>query len=741
MIAGAGPSMLPTTAPNLTAQGTILGTLQYMAPEQLEGHESDARSDIFAFGAVGYEMVTGRKAFTGKSHASLVSAIMSSEPAAMASEQPLTPPTLDHIVRRCLAKDPQERWQSMSDVMRELTWVAESIPNPFAPGLPTPGAAPGGRRERLAWIAAAALAVTIIVLGGLAYTRGSVDERVQKFSILPPPGVTVNRDYLAVSPDGRSVAFVASSAEGRSLLWIRSLGDLSARALPSTEDARHPFWSPDSRFIGFFAERQMKKIQAAGGQAQRICDAPYGFGGTWNREGIILFAPDDSTVLYRVSANGGTPSPVTKLAAERSENGHSSPTFLPDGRHFLYVATGGSQRGINMSQLNSATSRHVIDSDSVALYAPPKLSKRSRGHLIYVRNRVLLAQPFDADRGEIVGDAVPIGDGTVQVAPIGAGAPISVTDAGVLAYRAFSANTELAWFDRLGRRVGTLGHSEPFNSIEMSPDGTRLAVERDDLRTRVTNIWIVNVADGLQTQFTFNGGNHPKWSSDGRFISFVRSNILFRKQTDGTGAEERLWYEAPAGIRLVALSDWSPDGRVLVIRLVPPGGASRGSLWFLPVAAGATATLIAQTEASGFNGRFSPDGRWLAYTSDESGIMDVYLQPVPTNGAKFRVSRDGGIRPRWRHDGKELFYVGTGNVNGGGKLVAVSVEPTATARISTGTPIALMDAAFVPNNANNYPYAVSVDGQRILLIQRTDDQTGSAITVVLDWTTELAKKN
>jgi Tol biopolymer transport system component len=720
--------LLHTTA-TMTQAGAILGTPAYMSPEQAAGKAADRRSDLWAFGVVLMEMLTGRRVFGGDSVAQILASV-SQDQLDWARLPPETPLGILRLLRRCLERDYKRRLDSAAAARLDID---DALHPPFAPPQPRPLR----RREAAAWIVAVlagAVAVTLAVRGiraPVAANRG-----VMKSSLLPPPGVTVNRDYVALSPDGRSVAFVAAASDGRSVLWIRSLDQSSSRPLAGTEDARLPFWSPDSGSIGFFAEHRLKKIQASGGPAQVICEAPYGFGGTWNRQGVIVFAPDVGTPLSRVAASGGAPVPVTQMDAGRHEGSHSLPAFLPDGQHFLYAASGDGSAGIDVGSLDSKTSRRVMNADSYALYAPSASSGAAPGYLVFVRAHALLAQPFDPDRMQTAGDAVPLGDDEIQVA-IAGGAPFSVSDTGALAYRISTPNRELAWFDRTGKRLGSIGTADRYNAIEMSPDGRQLAVERIDHRTEMIDVWLKATDGTSSSQFTFTGGQHPRWSRNGRFIVFVRSPVVVRKPVEATGSEEVL-YTPPDGMALAALSDVSPDGRTIVVRQISVGvGAAAGALWQLLATPGAAPTQIPQTQRGGFNGRFSPDGKWLAYSSDESGLNEVYVQPVPSTGARWKVSREGGIRPLWRADGRELFYIATGNTNGAGTMMAVSVELAPTFRASS--PTALIDAAFVPNNANNYPYAVSADGQRILMIQPPGDPNASAITLALDWTAGLKK--
>jgi eukaryotic-like serine/threonine-protein kinase len=735
--AGTGSDLQPLAGPHSggTIPGVILGTATYMSPEQARGLAVDTRADIWAFGCVLYEMLTGVNPFDAETAADAVARLLDREPDWDALPAHL-PAAIRRLVQRCLNKRAADRLHAIADARLEIV-DALTQPEPIERR-----AAPEATTNR--WLSIAATACAILAAATIALAVRvvtmrvtTVDDRVARLSVLPPPDTTFSRDFLALSPDGRFVAFVATSSDGRSLLWIRALDALSARPLPGTDEARYPFWSPDSRFIAFFSQHSLKKIQPGGGPAQVICDASYGFGGSWNRDGVIVFAPDAALPLYRVSANGGAVSPVTTLDASHDESSQHSPTFLPDGTHFLYVSS-RPKRWISVGALDSSTTRRLIDADSPALYAPAS-SRGSAGYLVYVRDGALLAQPFDADRLEITGDTVPVADANVQaMVGIGAAAPFSVTGAGVLAYRSFGADTQLTWFDRSGKRLADVGAPERYNAVELAPDGTRIAVERIEPRGNDPSIWLRD-ADGYSpTGLTFTSGDHPRWSPDGRFVTFNRDNGVLRKSTDGQGSEQEL-YHPPAGTYVGAVSDWSPDGHLLAIRQGPEGrGSGFGSLFLLPLTPGATPAPIPQTQSRGQNARFSPDGRWLAYTSDESGIPEVYVQPLPSTGAKWLISRGGGIRPRWRSDGKEIFYIASTSVNGAGKLMAVAIDPQLSLRVGAPTP--LLDIQFLPRNANDYPYSVSRDGQRILAVVPREDAARAPVTIVFNWTSDLKKR-
>jgi Tol biopolymer transport system component len=718
-----------TTPARTSAAGTILGTAAYMSPEQAAGHTADRRSDVWAFGVVLMEMLTGRRVFSGETVSRVVASVLEDEPDWKQLPKS-TPTSIRTLLRRCLEKDRRRRLDSAAAARLEIDDAIEY-------GADTETPARRFRRETLVWIASAVLAVTAIVLAiRLFRSPPVVERRAQKFSLLPPTDATVNRDYVALAPNGLSVAFVATAADGRAQLWIRSLDGLTARPFAGTDDARLPFWSPDSRFIGFFAEHKLKKIQASGGPVQIICDAPYGFGGTWNRDGVIVFSSDIGTALSSVSANGGTPHQATRLDATRGEGFHVAPAFLPDGRHFLYAANEPRKDPpqkprltILVGSLDAMPPRPLVESDSMSLYAHGPGAADGAGYLLYVRDNALLAQPFDAGSYTLTGEAVPVGDGAIQVVNVGRTAPFSVSDTGLLAYRSSTANTQLAWFDRAGKRMRTLDAPAGYDEVELSPDGHRIAVGRIDPHSGVSNLWLSDVDGESFSQVTFAFTRLPRWSLDNKTLTFEQFPRVVRKRVDGTGTEEVLYEGSDPAV--TAFCDVSPDGRTVAFRSVPGTGrgSEAGSLWVVPAASAVKPTQIPQTESRGFNARFSPDGKWLAYNSNESGIMEVYVQPFPSTGAKWKVSQNGGIRPLWRRDGKELFFVASGNVNGVGLLTAVPIETTTTIRI--GAPHAIVNAPFVPSTANVYPFAVSADGQRVLLVEPVDDHSG--ITVVLDW--------
>src|SRR5512143_2963052 len=725
-----------TQEPSVTAEGQIVGTPRYMSPEQLEGKEADARSDVFAFGALVYEMTTGRKAFEGKSRASLIAAIMSADPPPMAAIRPAIPRALERLVRKCLAKDPEQRWQSAGDLADELAWVRESGSEAQSiPGLMV-------RRNRPAWIVgvigalALMAALALVMRGRLQHAAGEAG--AIRFSISPPEEwafrpssvLTVGaKAPLAVSPDGKQLAFVAAAADGRTFLWVRSLDSLTSRLLTGTDDASSPFWSPDSRSLGFFANGKLKKIDASGGTPVTLCDAVDNRGGAWGRDGTILFAPSASvatrlpTGLQKISASGGTPQSATVLAAD--EASHVGPTFLPDGNHFLYRALLLGQAGpgpIYLTSLGSAERKLLLTATSMNVAS-------SEGHLLFLRERTLTAQPFDAERMAMTGEALPVAEaediGLLGAPPLGV---FSASENGVLAFGRFTGagSSELAWFDRAGKKA-VLGDRAGYADVEISPDGRRTAVTVFDSALKTRDLWIFDLARGLRTRLTFDPAeeNTPIWSPDGSRIVYsmlVGGTLeLYQKATDGTGAAEVLL----ADHRHKLPACWSPDGR-FILYMVDNGAPTEWDLWLLPLFGDRKPFPFLQTPFNETQGRFSPDGRWIAYVSNESGRYEVYVTPFPGPGGKWQISSGGGsshfMWPRWRRDGKEITYLSPDGV-----LMAAAVNAHGV-KFESGKARPL----FTPRAAGRWPYDVAPDG-RFLVNTAVGRPAWAPLTVVVNW--------
>jgi len=723
--AGTGLSMLPTTPPGLTAQGTILGTFQYMAPEQLEGREADARTDVFAFGAVVYEMLTGKKAFEGKSQASLIGAIMHAEPAAISASQPLTPPALDRIVKTCLAKDPDDRWQSARDLSHELQWVRHD---------PTSTAVVASKKGwRLAWALGILLGMGLGALGIRQIGSRESNPHVARFTIaapagtsLPPPGSAWSP---SISPDGTWLVFQAAR-QGEPLLAVRPIDAVQSRVLPGTERALFPFWSPDSRVVAFFADGKLKRINVSGGPIQTICDAEPGLGGTWNRQGTIVFLRSQTEGFYRVPAAGGVPTAL--ISPKKGEGFRFRPQFLPDGRRFLYAALPDS---VYLASLDGGAATQVLTGTPMALYAQP-------GYLLFYQGRTLVAQRFDSDLTGRLGDPVPIGEDVVTGPPAGGGgAPFSVSDNGVLAYKTVPAiNRKLVWFDRAGRPVSTIGPFPfgDFGAVELSPDGAQLAMQSPNGPTQNSEIWLFDLAQGQPKQLTFTGGadRRPIWSPDSRRLVFASSRQegpgLYQKSAGGEHSEELLLRSRTVGWEEHWPADWSPKG------ILYESGIDNSSidLWILPVDGDRKPYPVVREGGTQSDAKVSPNARWLAYTHREPlRRREVFVQSLSPTGAKWRISTAGGRWPRWRADGKELFYLAAD-----GNLIAVPIEADATS-LRLGVPKTLFKTELsVLGGAGVGSFVVSPDGQRFLIRSVDDEDSNTAsIIVVTNWPAALQR--
>ncbi len=727
-VSSTGLSTLQTEAPAaaLTERGMVLGTFQYMAPEQLEGREADARSDIFSFGAVLYEMATGQKAFSAKSRASLIAAILEHEPPAISSVQPLIPPALDRVVRTCLAKDPDDRWQTAHDLEGELKWIAQVGSQA---GVAAPVVAKRKNRERLAWTGFAVATLAAALLGAAYLRRAPRLLPAVRATLALPEKMFLGE--VAVSPDGTRLAFTASLPGAQPSLWIRRLDGSSADRLPGTDNAFFPFWSPDGRFLAFFSDGKLRRVAPSGGGAVLvICDAPRGVGGTWNREGTIVFGPAPTTGLSRVSAAGGQPVPLTKPDASRHETAHRYPSFLPDGRHFLYMAANLSAppddpaNSIRVGSLDGKTDKAVVRVASEAHYAA--------GRLLYVRDATLLAQDFDPSRFEVKGEPAPV------VQRLGQYGwqffwPFTVSENGVLvAAPAFQVPSRLLWLDREGKEVGSVGQPSLINDPRLSPDGQRVAVAITDLGRDTAEIWIFDADGGAGTKLASSSAHDavPTWSPDG-------TRIVFASDRRSKGASAELWVKALDGSKeeIFAesvddryIDDWSPDGRFVSFNVIQARGQRNTQLWILDVAQRKVFPFAEEGQVQG-SSRFSPDGRWLAYNSDESGRFEVYVRAFPGPGGKWQVSTAGGTNPVWNRNGKELFYLTLDN-----KMAAVPISGGAAFR--AGPPVALFSTH--PAGFRTI-FDVSPDGRRFLVNSLPADQGSPPLELVVHWTSLLTK--
>ena len=702
----------------LTQEGSIVGTLQYMAPEQLQGKATDARADIFSFGCVLYEMLTGERAFDGANAASVIAAVMEREAPSVAE---VAPAALDRVVKKCLAKDPDERWQTARDLRDELMWIAGG-------GTEVPLQAEA-RPTWFPWAAAALLGLTAVSLAVVHLREKPAEFPTLRYTIAAPEktslqvgGIGVNP--FSVSPDGRRLVFRTQTSDGKNQLWVRSLDSLAAQ--PLAEGGADPFWSPDSKSIGFSAGGKVKKLDLAGGPALALADnGPYG--GAWGSQGVIIFPQKGGGALVRIPASGGSPIPVTKWA--KGEPQHAYPWFLPDGRHFLFVTLSAGPTGhyqISIGSLDSLESKALLEADSTAIY--------SEGRLLFVRESTLMAQPFDPKRLATTGEAVPVAEHVRRISAFPA-AIFSASAGGLLAYSAYSADESaggfsLTWLDRSGARLSTLGDPRSYLFPNFSPDRKSLAVRIVPNGNSGSDIWVFDVARGVRTRFTFDTAEYVAiWSPDGRTIVYSSRKSghfdLYRKASDGTSAEELLYSDDHDK----QPTSWSPDGKFLLYQ-------TGGNTWVLsltPEKPGAPLKpfLFAPTAINGTNAQFSPDGRWVSYQSNESGRTEIYAAPFPGPGGKRQVSLAGGTLARWRRDGKEIFFIAPDR-----KLMAAEVNMQGAAlEMGAVHPLFGLVTSFL-----GYNYDVSLDGQKFLAVVAPEQQGPEALlTVVQNWTAGLKK--
>jgi len=721
---------LSGSASPLTQKGTIVGTFQYMAPEVLQGAEADARSDIFSFGCVMYEMVTGRRAFEGKSQFSVLGAILDKEPERISAVRPSSPPRLDETVWRCLAKNPEHRYGCMHDVRIQLEALEAA-----ADAAPAESVKPGPAASRLPWLVAGIAVLIALSLGAAYVFQAPKPAPVVRSSILPPTGTSFVTMLPAsgppvLSPDGTRLAFTARDEKSKVLLYVRPLTSVIAQPLPGTEDASYPFWSADSREVGFFIPGKLKKISADGGPPQNVCDAVNGRGGTWGQNGVIVFTPSASQPLFRVSAGGGTPEPASKFDLSRSDNSHRWPSFLPDGKHFLFWAR--SSRGILESELfvgelGSLQAKALAKSEWTAVYAS--------GHLLFMRDQSLMAQPFDLRRFELSGEPVPIAE---HVAVNGATAhPLfSSSQTGTLVYQSgeTSGGWNLLWFGRDGKQTGAIAQVDRYLSPVLSPDGKRLAVMIFAGGMGIGDVWIFDLARGTTTRLTFGGDSHtnPVWTPDGKDIVYASTAKgpphIYAKAADGSGPE-RTVLETTDIVELPR--SFSPDGRFLVYERRMSKSETGYHLWALPLFGDGKPFPVVQDAFDESLPAVSPDGKWMAYQSNESGRRETYITAFPAGGAKWQVSTSGGTAPKWRRDGKELFFLDPTD-----KIVGVDVNASGNA-VRLGAPHDLFQTVGIQREYG--PFDVTADGKKFLLNSGNLKEGSDPFTLVLNWPAELKK--
>ena len=713
---GPGKGMVaPTASLALTAEGTLLGTFHYMAPEQFEGTEADARSEVFALGAVLYEMATGRKAFDGKAPTSVIAAILEREPRPITASQPMTPPALDRLVKNCLAKDPEDRWQTAHDVKLQLQWIAEVGSQT---GVPAPAMVRRRTQEYVGWAAAAAAVIAALLLA-LAHSLRELPQPTQvvRSSLLPPSNFSFAPYNFAVSPDSTRLAFVAVGPDGKDTLWVRALYAPGAQQLNGTEWAAFPFWSPDSRRIGFFAEGKLKTVDIVGGAVEILCEAPIGRGGTWNRDGTVVFAPSLTGSLYRVSASGGAPTPVTRIVRQDSGQVHRWPFFLPDGKHFLYFVDWSAPEdkqgnGIYVGSLNSGEPKLISSelSGTVAYAA---------GNLLCVRDRRLMAQPFSLDRLETVGPPVPIGQPELEKDAAFSQAGFSASENGPLVFQsAADSPARLVWFDSSGKelqQIPEVGYNYP----QLSPSGHLLAVASDDQHNGRYYGRVYDLERGVSTRLSdaVIEDTEMVWSPDAKRITYGASRgaayYVEEIGSDGFGPPRVLL----KGAKRIP-NDRSPDDRLVFMLLGP---------WFAHLGVYSPSDRhVTEFAGDGAEAQFSSDGKWIAYTVGGHAI-NIFVQPFPGPGRRIQISSAGGSQPRWSRDGRQIFYIQPDR-----KLMAVSFDPQKGA---AGAPRVLFQTRIVAPTFALFQYDVSPDGR--FLINSFPSNSSSPLTLLTGWTAVL----
>jgi Tol biopolymer transport system component len=697
----------PTVSMPLTAQGTIVGTYQYMAPEQVEGREADARSDIFAFGAVLYEMVTGRRTFQAKSTISVMSAILEKDPEPISTLQPMTPAGLEHVILRALAKNPEDRWQSAADIRGELKWIAEGG---SLAGAPVPPAAKK-KWELLAWTAAAGLAIVATLLAIGYIQRAPAPPKVLRATILAPEKRSFAPFSFALSPDGSKLVFVTSSTEQGAQLWVRSLSSPSAQPLAGTEDAGFPFWSPDSRNIGFFASGKLKTVEASGGAVLTLADAPIGRGGSWGPDGTILFAPGGSTPIFRIGASGGTAKEATVLNGTTT---HRWPVFLPDGRHFVCFVYNNDSGGLYLGSLDSQAFTQIATA--------PAQAQSANGYLAYIRDGNLMVQKLDLRKPGLVGEPVPVAE-NIAMDERGAAA-FSLSGDGKLAFIGGGNSTAiLGVYDRTGKQVAAID-SGTFVTGYFSPDGKKVAASRNN-PGRGMEIMIYDLARSTKTQFTFaqSRDDDPVWSPDGNTIMFDSSRSgktdLYTRPANG-GQQEQLFYHDETG---KYPSSWSTDGKYVAYEDLSGRDIQ---IWAMPMTGEHKPFPVLQEKYATRGPAISPDGKWMAYYSNEYGKRQVYITSFPKPGGKFMVG--DGTNAAWQRDGKELFYV-----DGSNRVASVEVKAQGDS-LELGQPQVLKQ---LPLDSGAV-FDVTGDGQRFLMAN-PPQQDASGMNLVVNWPAELKR--
>lgn len=720
-----GISAITQTTP-LTGAGTIVGTLQYMAPEQLEGKEADSRSDIFAFGTLLYEMATGQRAFEGQSQASLIAGILEREPVSVASINPMTPPAFERLVKKCLNKNPESRWQSARDLADEIRWISQSGSQV---GIPLHVAARRKLKFRLAWLLSIVTTVLAVGFAALWFTREIPEADTLRFKISTRNDL-MQVSWPCVSPDGGYLAFKAVGSDGKEMIWIRPLNSLDAYPLAGTEGANRPFWSPDSRYLAFIVDRnQLKKIPVNGGPAQLICETNRGADGTWGSSGYIIYDAGLGDSLFMVSASGGTPTALPGLDTTNGEITHSWPWFLPDGKHYLFLAemSGKLQVGakylLQVGNIETKEIKTLFPIDARVQYCDP-------GYLVYFRDGILLAQKFDTDNLEVVGEAIPLSD------EVGVGdadrAEFGLSNQGTLA---FQTNTtvslnQISWVDRTGEEISQIGEPGAYDDIFLSPDETRLSLIMFD--GDQTDVWAHDLERNVRTRITFSDRNDitPLWSADGKYIYYSNNESglykIFRKAANGMG-EPKLVYGHDS--LHVAATTRSADGRWLY----GPQVLNNWNIVKFDTQDSTFSEVIVGTPYTERSASLSPDGNYLAYYSTESENAEVYVLELTEGGGRWQISSNGGRYPEWSADGKELYYFTP-------TWDFISVPIQTKPKFTIGKPVRLFNKRLTTEGLGRNRYCVTKDRNKFIMSSPLTATGGGEFTVVVNWLAELEHK-
>ncbi|HEV8611405.1 MAG TPA: protein kinase [Thermoanaerobaculia bacterium] len=695
----------PTQAAPVTREGTLLGTVQYLAPEQLEGKDADARTDIFAFGCVLYEMATGKKAFSGSTQASLISSILRDEPQPISQVQPMSPPALDHVVKKSLAKDPDDRWQNAADLGGELKWIAESGSQSGATAIRAV------RRRSQSWIPWAVAAIATLAAAGIAFTSRRPREAVTEPMLLTilPPQRTLLTDSFEISPDGRKLVF-GGLAGGKLMLRVRELDSDEVRALPGTETAESPFWSPDGRFLVFFSRAKLRRIELSTGSIEVLCDAELGRGGPWGSQGDILFTPKSIGTIYRISASGGQPGPATTL--EPGEVLHRWPYMLPDGRRFLlFVKTDKAEStGIYLASLDKPGHKLLVKNGATGLFLAPDI-------LLFVRGEALLAQHLDLDRGELRGDPEAVTRPVMRADVAFYRDLFSVSRQGIVVFRPGSASRRLVWMDRRGTMLKAVGPTGAIMNVSLSSDNRTAGFTLRQVETGIASVWTLDLARDVATPFAETGWM-PIFTPDGNSILYRSEGASFelRRRSLKDGREATIVADSFA-----TPYDVSADGRYVLYNRTK----ANADIGVASLIGDAKPQLLLTTEYEERNPSFSRDGHWFTYSSSEPGQHEVFVRRFPMTDEKWAISNGGGLQPLWSHDGKEIFYVTLD-----GRLMAAPVSAGAT--FSLGTPQPLFQTSLRLNNPSRQ-YAASADGQRFLMVVPAQDVDSENFRVMLNW--------